>query len=210
MSKKILLIGGGGHCKSVIDSLLLTREYSGIGVVEKSGDRGDVVMGIPVVGNDDDLPALYHQGYRYAFFAVGSTANPSLRVGLFAEFKRIGFLIPNIIDPSAVVSTHSVLGEGIYVGKNAVVNAGVKLGNGVIINTGALVEHDCRIGEFVHIAPGVILTGGVNVGDYTHIGAGCMVKQRVTIGSDSMIGMGSTIIGDIPNDTVILAKSSAR
>lgn len=203
MNKKLLLIGGGGHCKSVIDSLFLTREYYSIGVVENSLDRGDSVMGVPIVGNDDDLPTLYHQGYRYAFFAVGSTANPSLRIGLFAEFKRIGFLIPNIIDPSAVVSTHTVFGEGIYVGKNAVVNAGSKIGNGVIINTGAIIEHDCRIGEFGYIAPGSVLGGGVSIGDYTHIGEGCIIRQRVSVGSDAMISIGSIVTKDVADGMTV-------
>jgi len=30
MNKKILLIGGGGHCKSVLDSLLDLDEYDDI------------------------------------------------------------------------------------------------------------------------------------------------------------------------------------
>ncbi|MDD3350330.1 MAG: acetyltransferase [Eubacteriales bacterium] len=203
MLKKLLLIGGGGHCKSVLDSLLPTREYSEIGIIEKSAEIGDSIFGIPIIGVDEDLPRLFRQGYKNAFFAVGSTANPTMRVKFFQELKDYGFQIPNIIDPSAAVSPYAKLGRGVFVGKNAVINADVEIGNGTIINTAAIIEYECRIGNFVHIAPTAVLTGAVEVGDYTHIGTGCIVKKKVSIGSYAMIGAGVVVANNIRDGMIV-------
>lgn len=165
MNRKILLVGGGGHCKSVLDSLLILNEYDEIGIIDKDEKAGNTIMGIPVLGSDDDLPALYDAGYQYAFVTVGSAGKPSLRIKLFELVCKLGFTIPNIIDPSAIVSKYSVLEKGIFIGRQSIVNAGAVVGKGAIINSGAIIEHDCRIGAFAHIAPGVVLGGGVTVGD---------------------------------------------
>jgi sugar O-acyltransferase (sialic acid O-acetyltransferase NeuD family) len=201
MNKKILLVGGGGHCKSVLDSLLVLDQFSEIGIIDKK-NIGKDLLGIPVIGGDDDLAQLYYDGYKYAFVTVGSIGNPEIRRRLFNKLNEIGFTVPNIIDPSAVVSHHLNMETGIFVGKNAVINAGSTIHKGVIINTGATIEHDCCVGEFVHIAPGSVLSGGVQIGKNTHIGANCVIKQQIKIGSDSIVGMGSVVLKDIEDNII--------
>ncbi|KJS19603.1 MAG: serine acetyltransferase [Clostridiaceae bacterium BRH_c20a] len=197
MDKKIILVGGGGHCKSVLDSLLELNRFSEIGIIDKKENKGKRILGIPIIGCDDDLLRLISEGFKYAFVTVGSIGNPNLRTKLFNQLKEIGFEIPNIVDHSATVSRHVKMETGIFVGKNAVINAGSRINKGVIINTGAIIEHDCIIEKFVHIAPGVVLSGEVHIGANTHVGANSVIKQRLKIGSDSIIGMGSVVSKDV-------------
>ncbi|BEP30349.1 acetyltransferase [Helicovermis profundi] len=199
MSKKILLIGGGGHCKSVLDSLLELKEYSEIGVVDKIENVGKSVMGVPVVGCDDDLTNLYRAGFRYAFVTVGSIGDPILRIKLYNLLCEIGYDIPIIIDKSAKVSVHTVIEQGVFIGKQTVINTGALIKKGAIINSGAIVEHDCQIGIFSHIAPGVVLGGEVFVGENSHVGLNSTVKQGIHIGTHSIIGMGSVVLKNIDN-----------
>ncbi|WHE06691.1 acetyltransferase [Thermoanaerobacterium thermosaccharolyticum] len=201
MSKKLLLLGGGGHCKSVLDSLNFSK-YSEIGIVDKKESIGKVILNIPVIGTDDDLEKLYRMGYNYAFVTVGSTGDPSIRIKLFNILEKIGFEILNVIDPTAIVSKYATLENGIYVGKNAVINAGSFIGKGTIINTASSIDHDCNIGQFVHIAPGCVLCGEVKIGEYTHIGARSVIKQRIEIGANSLIGMGSVVLKNISKNVV--------
>jgi sugar O-acyltransferase (sialic acid O-acetyltransferase NeuD family) len=199
MSNRILLIGGGGHCKSVLDSLVKTNQYSEIGVVDKEENIGKTIIGIPIIGYDDELPRLYQEGYKEAFVTVGSVGNTKLRIKLFNTLEKIGYKIPNIIDHTALVSDHVKLGRGIFIGKNTVINAGTIIYSGSIINTSAVIEHDCIIREFSHIAPGALLCGDVQVGENTHVGAKCVIKQQIKIGANSIIGMGSTVLTNIAN-----------
>lgn len=197
MNKKILLIGGGGHCKSVLDSLLELNKYLEVGIIDKKDNIGSSVLGVPVVGCDDDLSVLFNDGYKYAFVTVGSIGNPSLRIKLFNILNEIGYEIPSIVDSSAKVSKYAKIEQGVFVGKQSLVNAGSLIQKGAIINSGTIIEHDCQIGTFAHIAPGAVLGGGVTVGENSHIGSSVTIKQQVNIGSNSIIGMGSVVLQNI-------------
>lgn len=203
MGNKLLLIGGGGHCRSVLDSLLELQLYEKIGIIDQPGPP---ILGISVIGQDEDLPRLKEDGWTDAFITVGSIGDTSLRHKLFQMVKKMGFTIPSVIDPSAVIGGEVDFAEGCFVGKKAIVNAGSAIGVCAIINSGAIVEHDCIVGDFAHISPGAILCGGVNVGNDTHVGAGTSVKQCITIGRNTIIGIGSTIIYDIPDGVTVYGK----
>jgi len=200
MNKKILLIGGGGHCKSVLDSLLEQNDYTEIGIIDKKENIGKLVLGVPIIGCDDDLPSLFNNGYEYAFITVGSIGNPFLRIKLYNIICEIGYKIPIIIDSSAKVSKHAIIEQGVFIGKKCIVNAGSHIQKGAIINSGSIIEHDCQIAAFVHIGPGAILGGEVVVGENSHVGLNAMVKQQVHIGSNSVIGMGSVVLHNIDNN----------
>jgi len=199
MGKKIVLVGGGGHCKSILSSID-TNLYSDIVIIDSPEKVGDTVDGVLIAGTDDDLQKLYNGGYTKAFVTVGTTSCSQKRQNIYESLKKIGFSFPSIIDSSAVIAKSAVIEEGVFVGKNAVVNAGAQISRFSIINTGAIVDHDCCIGSFVHLSPGVILSGVATVGNNTHIGTGSCVKQCVTIGESTTIGMGSVVLRNIPSN----------
>jgi sugar O-acyltransferase (sialic acid O-acetyltransferase NeuD family) len=202
MVRKLLLLGGGGHCKSIIDSLSGCNAYAGIGIVEKSGNAHAPILDIPVVGTDEDLEKLKGEGYTDAFVSLGSIGNTSNRRKLYEMIASLGFSIPYIIDGSAIVSSNSTLGRGLFIGKHAVVNAGSVLGDGVIVNSSATIEHDCIIGAFTHVSPGVVLCGNVVIGEDAHIGAGSIIRQQVNVGHNAMVGMGSIVLHDVPDNVI--------
>lgn len=196
MGKNILLIGGGGHCRSVLDCLISMEEYSEIGIVDK--DQSASVLGISVVGNDGDLSGLLHDGWASAFITVGSIGSTVVRRRLYYLIKDLGFQIPTVIDPTAIIADKVEIKEGTFIGKRAVVNSGSKIGSYAIINTGSIVEHDCCIGDFTHVSPGTTICGQVVIGNDTHIGAGAVVRQGLSIGNNTMIGVGSVVVKNIP------------
>ena len=204
--KKVILLGSGGHAKSVIDTMRLAGKYSPHCILDLKEQIGKEVLGVPVTGSDADLSTYYRQGIRLCFIALGSTGKPARRIVLWKLALEAGFEFPNIIHPSAVVSPYAVIGRGVYIGPAAIINAGVLIGDGCIINSGAIIEHDCNIGGFVHVAPGAVLSGGVTVGDNAHVGTGCAVMHCVRIGTDSIIGAGSVVIKNIPSRKVCVGN----
>lgn len=201
MKKKILLIGGGGHCRSVLDCLISFGTYTEIGIIEKEKKCNESVMDVNVVGTDSDLPALYYNGWTDAFITLGSIGNTENRKRIYYKLKEIGFNLPIIADRSAVIGKNVNIGEGTFIGKMSVINSGAKVGNCAIINTCAVVEHDCVIGNFVHVSPGATLCGEVVIGDDSHIGANSVVRQQIIIGSNTLIGIGSVVVKDIPSNS---------
>lgn len=194
MGNKLLLIGGGGNCHSVLDSVLSLKLYDEIGIID-SVDHS--YFGVSTIGNDDDLQRLFSEGWTNAFISVGSVGNTDIRRSIYDRVKNIGFNIPPIIDPSAIVAGDAVIGDGVFVGKRSVINAGAVIGDCAIINTGSIIEHDCKVGSFAHISPGAVLCGQVTVGDDSHIGAGSVVRQLINIGKSTLIGAGSVVVRDI-------------
>lgn len=197
--KKILLLGAGGHCKSVIDTLLRCGEFEIIGLVDKPGMLGKEVGSYKVNSTDSEIEALYNKGITKACITVGG--NYRIRKKLYERAKQIGFEFPIICDPSAIVSEFACIEEGAFIGKYSVVNAGATIGIATIINTGVIVEHECQIGAFVSISPAATLLGGVCVGDYTMIGSGSLIREKIKIGENCLIGMGSVVVKDIKSYT---------
>ena len=195
--KRILLIGGGGHCHSVIDSIIRTGYYDEIGIVDDKEGHYD---GISVVGQDKDIGSLRSNGWEYAFVTVGSIGDTTTRRRLYSMIKEEGFNIPSIIDPSAILADSATVAKGSFVGKGAIINSVCRIGECAIVNSGAVIEHDCTIGSFAHVSSGAVICGDVKIGDDTHIGAGSVVRQSVIIGSGSLIGVGSVITKDIPDN----------
>lgn len=198
MKRKILLVGGGGHCHSILDSLFLLDRYDEIGIIDLSL-KADSLMGVPVVGTDKDLPCLMAEGWRNAFVTVGSVGDTEIRRRLWQSLKQMGFHIPIIMDPSAVAAIGVTIGAGTFVGKRVVLNTGVRIGSCAIINTGALIEHDTWVDNFAHISPGTVLCGQVRVGEDSHVGAGSVVRQQISIGKKVLIGAGSVVVSDLEN-----------
>lgn len=192
----IVMIGATGHLQSVMDCALAMGCYRVAHIVDDN-TVGREYFGQYVEGTTNLLPKFHAQGVRHAFVSAGSIGGYGNREKWYMLAKQIGFEIVNIIDPTAAVSPHAKLGEGVFIGKNAAVNAYAQIGNMVIINTGSIVEHAGVLEDFVNIAPGCTLSGGVRVCRGAHVGAGSAVRQDIVIGAESLIGVGSVVIKNI-------------
>jgi sugar O-acyltransferase (sialic acid O-acetyltransferase NeuD family) len=198
--KDIILVGGGGHCKSVIDSLNKLNQYNIRGIIDIEENLGEIISGYKVIGTDNDLEKLFSQGIKYAFITLGSVGNPTNRIRLYNLCKSINFTMPKIIDSTAIISDNADIGFGTFVAKGVIINSDTVIGENAIINTGSIIEHDCRIGNNVHISPGVTLGGSVNVGVNSHIGIGSTIIQNICIGRNVIIGSSSNVIRDISDN----------
>jgi len=183
---KIILIGGGGHCKSVIDIIEREGRFEIIGIIDKEDKVGQKILNYEIIGTDEDLE-IVRKDIEYAFITIGQIKTAEPRKKVYKILKELKYKIPTIISPLAYVSKYSLIEEGTIVMHGAIINANVKIGKNSIINSRALVEHDCVIGNHCHISTGVILNGSVNVGDETFIGSGSVCVNNIAIPSKSFI-----------------------
>ena len=183
---KIILIGGGDHCKSVIDVIEQQNQFEIAGVVDKQELLGSKILGYQVIGNDFDLESLAKK-YHYALITVGQIKSPSLRIKLFDLANKARFTLPSIISPNAYISKHSKIGNGTVVMHHAIVNANTFIGDNCIINSKALIEHDCLISSHCHISTNAIINGGVKIGPKCFIGSNVTTKDNITIKENSFI-----------------------
>ena len=187
--KDIVLVGYGGHAKSVADCIERGGEYRIVGYTDMSPSPSPYRY----LGTDDALRDCYAAGCRCAAVCVGYLGKGALRERLYAMLREIGFELPVISDPSAIVSASAEVGEGTFIGKGAVINAEARVGRLCIINTMALVEHECRVEDFVHVAVAAVLCGQVSVGRAAFIGANATVIQCRSIAPGQIVPAGATI-----------------
>lgn len=205
--KAIILYGGGGHGKSILDILLSLDTYKIVGIIDDGVAKGNTLLDIPILGTSDMLPELYQDGIRQAVNAVGGIGSVSTRIKVFNKLKNNGFTFPAIIHPTAFVEQSATLSEGAQVFPHAYVGSEAKIGFGSIINTGSIVSHDCILGDYVNISPGAMLAGDVKIGDRSLVGMGVTINLSVNIGENARIGNGATVKEDVPPKTIVRAGS---
>ena len=198
----LLLIGGGGHCRSCIDVIEAEGQYRIRGIVQHVSDESDEIFGYPVLGSDEDLPFLLQETPQ-ALVAVGQIRSPEIRIRLYELLKKLGGKLPRTVSPFAYCSKNAQMNEGTIVMHGAIVNAGANIGANCIINSQALIEHDVIVADHCHISTGTRVNGGVTIGKGSFVGSGAILKEGVVIGENVIIGAGQVILRDVPSGAVI-------
>lgn len=188
--KPLILLGGGGHCKSVIEAAE-SAGYQILGVLDMPEDVGTEVLSTKVIGTDDDIPAYVDKAEFV--ITVGFIMNPAIRIKLYHLVKEAGGKLATIIASTAYVSKYATIGEGTVVMHHAFVNAGAKVGNNVILNTFSNIEHDAVIGDQCHISTGTMVNGDCKIGNNCFIGSQSVLANGITIGDDIIVGAGSLV-----------------
>lgn len=201
MKPELILVGGGGHCRSVIDAIEEAGQFKIAGIVDIKENVGRKVFDYPIIGSDDDLERL---AMKYTFFlvTVGQIKTCVPRFRIYEMLKNMGAVMASIVSPTAYVSKHAYIGPGTVVLHGATVNAGAVIGENCIINSHALVEHDVVIGSHCHISTGAIVNGGTKVGNRTFIGSRSVLRQEIEIGKGCVVQAGSLVFKDIRSDSV--------
>lgn len=184
----INLFGASGHAKVIKD--IIESQGDSIQVMYDDAPRRSTINDIPVVKTSD------HDIVSPLIISIGSNkTRKQIAERYLLKYGRA-------IHPTAIVSRHSVIGEGTVVMQGAIIQSDTEVGKHCIINTGASIDHECRIDDFVHISPHATLCGNVTVGEGSWIGAGTTIIPGIKIGRWCTIGAGSVVIRDIPDGVI--------
>lgn len=200
---KIIILGKGGHAESLADIVERENKYEIAGYVVNDIGQQSENEKYSVIGSDMDLERIFQSGIRNAALGIGYLGKSDLREKLWNKLKAIGYSLPVICDPSAILTKKIQLGEGTMIGKGAIINANASIGKICIINTGAIIEHDCRVDDFSHISVGSVLCGNVQVGRASFIGANATVIQGKNIGNKCIVGAGTTVRKNIEDGRIV-------
>jgi sugar O-acyltransferase (sialic acid O-acetyltransferase NeuD family) len=192
MKPDIVLLGGGGHCKSCIDVIEQQDVYRIIGILDMAELKGTSILGYEVIGTDDDLPNFIKTIKNY-IITVGQIKSPAKRIELYNLLKSYNLQLPAILSPLAYVAKSALIGEGSIIMHHALVNASAVIGRNSIINSKALIEHDAIVEDHCHISTAAIINGGVKVGRESFIGSNAVTKQYITIPENSFIKANSLV-----------------
>jgi UDP-3-O-[3-hydroxymyristoyl] glucosamine N-acyltransferase len=118
------------------------------------------------------------------------------------EIKTING-IPSIVAHGDKV----VIGNHVEIQYNTCVDKGflgrdTRIGDFVKIDNLTSIAHGVYIGAHSKIAAKVIIAGRVTIGSHVWVGPGCVISNAISIGDRAKITIGSTIVSNVPEETV--------
>ena len=206
---RLILIGGGGHCRSVIDVIEKEQKYSIRGILDKSFCNSEKVLGYSVLGGDDLIDTYISEDVAF-LVTVGQIETSRMRKQLFEMCEKKGAQIGTVISPLAVRGKGSRIGIGTMCMHNSIVNSHAVVGRNCIINTNALVEHDSTVGDHTHISTGAIVNGSCTIGGDCFIGSGAVIINNVSICPGVVVGAGGVVLRDIDAPGVYIGNPVRR
>lgn len=189
---KLVLIGGGGHCHSCIEVIESTGRYTIHGILDKPSMKGASIMRYPVIGTDNDIPALANEGCKF-LITVGQLKSSDVRRKIAELLAPYINQLETVIASSAIVSRHSRIGRGTVIMHHAMINAGAVIGENNIINSAALIEHDSSTGDFCHVSTQAVMNGDCKLGNDVFVGSNSVLINGISIADKVIIAAGSTI-----------------
>ncbi|VWB45755.1 acetyltransferase [Burkholderia lata] len=201
MNNSVIVLGGGGHAKVVIE-ILRSTGYD-VSYCIAASDDVPYCVGVPVLCGDHHLSRLLDAGHSKLFPGIGSNA---VRGRAAEQALKLGYELVNAVSPMASISPSSIIGKGVAIMGGVIVNAESRIEDLAIINTGATVDHDCHVGFSAHVAPQCALAGNVKVGDFAFLGIGTKVIPEIVIGENALVGAGSIIIRDVPPSSKVINR----
>lgn len=187
--KRLLIVGAGGHGRSVAEAVLAAGQYKLVGFVDDAAPSLQHVWDLPVFGATADL-ASYGQ---YADAAIVAIGNNRLREELQQRLYAAGFELATVVHPKAIVSPRAVVGTGCAIMAGAVVGTEAQLGAGVVVNCGAVVDHHCRVEDFGHLGVNTAMAGGSVLGSGAWMQAGSVLGYGVKVEAGVVLAPGTAL-----------------
>ncbi|HCY74474.1 MAG TPA: serine acetyltransferase [Ignavibacteriales bacterium] len=195
MKNKIVLIGGGGHCKVIINTIKKLNNFEILGYTDNT-DKG-FLLGVKYLGTDSALLDIIKENKNCsAVIGVGGVTISNKRQEIYKMLKEMEFELPVIISRDAVISEDVSIGEGTVVLEDAIINVSSQIGKCVIVNNGAIIEHGCVINDFAHLTPMTRISSGVNIGNNSFIGSGAIISRNRKVLENCFIGAGAVLVSD--------------
>jgi len=183
MSKRVIVIGAGGHGRSVAEAIVLLGRDKLVGFVDDGADANVKVWTYHVVGTTDSV----NNWSGLVDAVVVAIGNNAVRETLHYHVLGAGLALLSVVHPAAFVSPTAALGAGCVVMAGAVVGTEALLGEGVIVNCGATVDHHCIVDDFGHLGVNACMAGGSVLGRGawmqagSALGYGAMLENRATL-----------------------------
>jgi len=201
--QKLILIGGGGHCRASIDVIESIDQFQIVGILDIPEYFGMNSLNFNVIGCDEDIDKFHEDGCAF-IVTIGQIKSALNRKIIYEKLQHIGANTPSIIAKTAYVSRYASINSGTIVMHRAFINANVNIGENCIINSNALIEHDVQIGDHTHISTCVVINGDCKIGSGTFIGSNATVSSQVKIGDNVIVGAGSVVIRNVESNSVMI------
>ena len=137
----LIILGAGSHGAEVKEIAKMLRVFGRIDFLDDDTSKEGVI------GTWQDA-AKFRESYGCAIVAVG---NRKLREFWLSRLTEMGYVIPTLVHPTAVISESAQIGAGTVVCANATIGTNAKLGVGCIISSSVTVARGATVEDWSHI-----------------------------------------------------------
>ena len=156
MKEKIIIIGGGGHARSILALLRknkLSKYILGYTDLKKKN------LPIKYLGEDKKIFQLNKKNQTKLVLGVG--INLRLRKKILNKFKKFQFL--SLIDKNSILLENCDVGNGSIIFPNVSIGPNVNIGKFCVIHNSVVIEHNVNIGDNSYIGPGSVVCGNARI-----------------------------------------------
>lgn len=196
---KIAILGTGGFAREVAtliqDINNTDSKYELVGFVDNSIEKGTLINGYPVIGNDEEINQTNEPiGLVLAF------GEPKIKMKVRSKFTNPLVSFPTIIHPSAIVGDCKLveIGDGCIICASVIITTNIKIKDFVTLNLQCTVGHDTIIDSYSSFMPSCNISGEVHIGEGVYCGTGVKIINQTDIGEHSIIGAGAVVAKSIP------------
>jgi len=204
----VIVLGAGGNCRDIVDSMNDINRVAGETVFEPLGyldddpaKEGMVLGGVRVLG---PLSAIAEYPHASVVDGLNGTSLTSRKHQILGSLGLPRARYVTIVHPTASVSQLATVGAGTVILQNVTINSDARIGDHVMVLPNSVVSHDAVVDDYCYLTPGVVLAGYVHLEQGVYIGARSAVMHRVTIGTGAVVGMGSVVLEDVAAGTTVV------
>lgn len=219
--KPLVFLGTNSNLLLYIESAeRLGIEVAGIVDSDYFGNTKQL-HGLPILGSEHefaDPDRLSWWKERYCFF-IGTNWSPDTfhvrdvnkRLNFINLIRQYNIEAINLIDPSAFVSKHIRIGQGVYIGPLTCVEPDVEIHDFAQLYYQVGLGHGSIVGENTVLQRRVALTARIGKNSYIGMWAKIFRSKIINIGDNVIVSPGLFVSRDLAdNEVVKLTKDSIR
>lgn len=200
--QKIVIFGASNQSDSVLDCIQKENKYEVIGFVDSVKKKGQLYKGIEVFGADHELQTICvkYQIYGGIVGAKNNYRRKCIVDKVLSILPQFNFV--TTVNPTAIVETNVMLGNGVAVMAGAVVKSHCKIENYCIVGSNSVVEKHGHMHVFSSLDEGVYCGDNFNLGIFSAICMGTTIVKNINIGNHVVAFAGSFIMEDVENNVL--------
>lgn len=192
----IVIVGMGKYGMRLAESIRQGGKYNIIGYTDlQENPESDYLY----LGTDEQLLRVFQIGIRNAAVGVGHKGKGEIREWLVGGLKKIGYKLPVIIDPSAMVAPNVEIGEGTYIGYRSRISQKAVIGTMCVIREDVVIDPEGWVGDYSLISTGTKIFNQAKIADHCLVGPDSKIMTKTSVGIGALIGPGATVIKDVPD-----------
>jgi sugar O-acyltransferase (sialic acid O-acetyltransferase NeuD family) len=191
--KRLAIIGSRDLARQISYHIENDKKFLVVGYFDDFIPAGTLIENRKILGKTTDIEKSFENGeFDYIINGIGYNFM-EFRNEIYERLKRI---VPfatyihssNIIDPSAIIKSGSVL----FAGTNLDMN--VEIGENTLIYNGCVIAHDTKIGSNCILSPAVRIAGFCSVANSCILGIGTILSDSISLIENTKTGAGAVVV----------------